>query len=56
LAEEELAALGATVRSSRTASDDAGRVVTASGALAAISIVNDLADHARWADFQPRPD
>ncbi|BAN01127.1 ThiJ/PfpI family protein [Ilumatobacter coccineus YM16-304] len=53
LAEDELAALGATVRSSRTASDDAGRVVTASGALAAIPVINELADHARWAQFRP---
>lgn len=50
LAEEELAALGATVSSTRTASDEAGRVVTASGALAAIQIVDELADHARWAE------
>ena len=53
LAEDELAALGANVRSTRTAHDDSGRVVTASGALAAIPVINDLADHARWADFRP---
>lgn len=53
LAEQELAALGATVCSSRTASDDAGRVVTASGALAAIPVIDALADHARWAQFRP---
>ena len=53
LAEGELAALGATVTSTRTASDDAGRVVTASGALAAIQVVDDLADQARWAEWMP---
>lgn len=54
LAHDDLAALGATVSSMRVASDDAGRVVTASGALAAIPVVNALADHARWADIGPR--
>lgn len=53
LAEGELAALGATVMSERTASDDAGRVVTASGALAAIQVVDELADQARWAEWMP---
>ena len=53
LAEGELAALGATVTSTRTASDDAGRVVTASGGLAAIQVVDELADHARWAEWMP---
>lgn len=53
LAEGELAALGANVTSTRTASDDSGRVVTASGALAAIQIVDELADHARWAEWMP---
>ncbi len=53
LAEGELAALGATVMSTRTASDDAGRVVTASGALAAIQVVDELADHTRWAEWMP---
>jgi transcriptional regulator GlxA family with amidase domain len=53
LAAGELAALGATVTSSRTASDDAGRVVTASGALAAIQVVDELADQARWAEWMP---
>lgn len=53
LAEEELAALGATVSSSRTASADAGRLVTASGALAAVQVVDDFADHARWAEWMP---
>ncbi len=51
LAEGELAALGASVSSNRTASDDGGRVVTASGPLAAIEIVDELADHARWAEW-----
>ena len=53
LADGELAALGATVTSARTASDDAGRVVTASGALAAIQVVDELADQARWAEWMP---
>ena len=53
LAEEDLAALGATVSSTRTASDDGGRVVTASGALAAIQVVDELADQARWAEWMP---
>ena len=56
LAEDDLAALGATVSSTRTASDDGGRVVTASGALAAIQVVNDLADQARWAEWMPTDD
>lgn len=51
LAEADLAALGAQVVSRRVVSDDAGRVVTASGALAAIPVIDDLADHARWADL-----
>lgn len=53
LAAGELAALGATVTSTRTASDDAGRVVTASGALAAIQVVDELADQTRWAEWMP---
>lgn len=53
LAEDELAALGATVSSTRTASDDGGRIVTASGALAAIQVVDELADQARWAEWMP---
>jgi transcriptional regulator GlxA family with amidase domain len=53
LAEDDLAALGATVSSTRTASDEDGRVVTASGALAAIQVVNELADQARWAEWMP---
>ena len=53
LAAGELAALGATVSSTRTATDDSGRVVTASGALAAIQVVDELADQARWAEWMP---
>jgi transcriptional regulator GlxA family with amidase domain len=53
LAEDDLAALGARVSSTRTASDDEGRLVTASGALAAIQVVDELADHARWAEWMP---
>ena len=53
LAEHELAAMGATVSSNRTASDDAGRLVTASGALAAIQVIDQLADHVRWAEWMP---
>lgn len=53
LAEGELAAMGATVSSTRTASDDAGRIVTASGALAAIAVVDELADRSRWAEWMP---
>lgn len=53
LAEDELAALGAVVSSTRTASDDDGRIVTASGALAAIQVVDELADRARWAEWMP---
>lgn len=53
LAEDELAALGASVSSARTASDDGGRIVTASGPLAAIQIVDELADRARWAEWLP---
>lgn len=56
LAQEELAALGATVSSTRTASDDGGRVVTASGALAAIQVVDELADQSRWAEWMPPDD
>ncbi len=56
LAEDELAALGASVSSTRTASDDGGRVVTASGALAAIQVVDALADQARWAEWMPHSD
>lgn len=50
LADADLAALGATVASTRTACDDGGRVVTASGALAALSVVDALADHVGWSE------
>lgn len=53
LAEGDLAALGATVSSERTASDDGGRIVTASGALAAIAVVDAVADQSRWAEWMP---
>jgi len=53
LADAELAALGATVASTRTACDDGGQVVTASGALAALSVVDALADHVRWSEWSP---
>ncbi len=48
LAEGDLARLGAQVRSSRVAHADAGRLVTASGALAALAAVDALADHVSW--------
>jgi transcriptional regulator GlxA family with amidase domain len=51
LASAELAAMGATVTGARTARDDSGRVVTASGALAAIQVIDDLADRAQWAEW-----
>lgn len=53
LAEHDLADMGAIVSSTRTASDDSGRLVTASGALAAIQVVDDLVDHVQWADWMP---
>lgn len=53
LAERDLAALGATVTSTRTASDDDGRIVTTSGALATMAIIDEFADHARWAEWMP---
>ena len=53
LADGELAALGATVSTCRTATDDGGRVVTASGARAALGVVDALADHVRWAQWAP---
>ena len=48
LAEDQLADLGAQVRSDRIARDDAGRLVTASGTLAALQAVDDLADRVAW--------
>ena len=56
LAEDDLAALGAMVSSTRTASDDDGRIVTASGPLAAVQVVDELADRARWAEWMPARD
>ena len=56
LATDDLAALGARVATTRTASDEAGRVVTASGALAALGLVDALADHARWSPPTPVTD
>ncbi|MFK7920243.1 MAG: DJ-1/PfpI family protein [Ilumatobacter sp.] len=53
LAEDDLAAMGASVSSTRTASDDSGRVVTTSGALAAIAVVDELADQSCWAQWMP---
>jgi transcriptional regulator GlxA family with amidase domain len=49
LAEDDLARLGAHVQSSRVARADAGRLVTASGALAAWHAVDELADQFNWA-------
>lgn len=53
LAENELAALGAVVESGRTAHDDMGRVVTASGALAAMSTIDALVESAQWSQWLP---
>ena len=49
LAESELAELGARVSHTRAAQDEMGRVVTASGALAALSVIDLLADSTLWA-------
>ncbi|MEM9041090.1 MAG: DJ-1/PfpI family protein [Actinomycetota bacterium] len=48
LAERDLERLGAVVTSDRTASDEAGRLVTASGARAAMTVVDSIADRVRW--------
>lgn len=48
LAEDDLAALGARVEHVRTTNDEMGRVVTASGVLAALSTIDDLVDSAQW--------
>ena len=56
LAEGELAALGANVSSTRTALDESGRIVTASGAMAALTVLDDLADGAQWSRWAPSPD
>ncbi len=48
LAEDDLARLGAHVSSTRVARADGGRLVTASGALAAARVVDEVADHVSW--------
>ena len=53
LAEDDLAALGAIVETGRTAADDMGRVVTASGALAAVSTIDSLVESAQWSNWKP---
>lgn len=53
LAEGELAALGARVSSTRTALDESGRIVTASGAMAALTVIDGLADSAQWSRWAP---
>lgn len=53
LAEDELAAMGATVESSRTAQDEMGRVATASGVLAAMTVIDELADSSQWSRWAP---
>lgn len=53
LAEKELAGFGAVVETTRTASDDMGRVVTASGALAAVSTIDQLVESAQWSQWRP---
>ena len=50
LAERDLERLGAVVSSDRTASDEAGRLVTASGAGAALTVVDAVADRVRWSE------
>ncbi|MEL6891671.1 MAG: DJ-1/PfpI family protein [Actinomycetota bacterium] len=49
LAEHELAELGAHVSPNRSAHDEMGRVVTASGAMAALGVIGLLADSTQWA-------
>ncbi len=49
LAEAELGRMGARVTGSRAAHDEMGRVVTASGAMAALGVVDLLADSTLWA-------
>lgn len=48
LARRELAALGATVSAARTVDADAGRLVTATGAMAALQVIDDWADQLAW--------
>jgi transcriptional regulator GlxA family with amidase domain len=49
LAEHDLAAMGADVQSERVAQAEAGRLITASGRLAAVSAVDELAARVSWA-------
>lgn len=49
LSRNDLAALGAEMVDARTASVDRGRIVMASGALAALDAVDQLADRVMWA-------
>ncbi|TDT18190.1 DJ-1/PfpI family protein [Ilumatobacter fluminis] len=51
LADADLAALGAIVTGGRTAAADEGRVATASGALAALQVVDELATRSRWVEW-----
>ena len=51
LADADLAALGAVVTGGRTAAADEGRVATASGALAALRVVDELATRSRWVEW-----
>lgn len=48
LAKEDLARLGATVRSDRIVRSSDGRIVTASGANAALAAVDELLDRVMW--------
>ena len=49
LAEDDLAEMGADVQSGRVAHAEAGRLVTASGSLAAVAAADELANRASWA-------
>lgn len=51
LAEADLAALGAVATGERTAAADEGRVATASGALAALQAIDELATRSRWVEW-----
>jgi len=48
LAQDELAALGANVQTSRTAHSNDRRITTATGALSATEAATELADRVRW--------
>lgn len=48
LAREQLASLGANVTTARTASSEDNLLVTASGAMAAMELVDEFADRVRW--------